>query len=76
MHVPVRQAYTTIKHEGLDTGEEVAHQMAVKSVNDSAGSDSFVPALLGYGALPQLELSSDLPIPCNFKRAAALRKAT
>lgn len=74
--LPVRRAYNIIKNEASDTGVEEALQMAVKSVNDSAGPDVLVPTLLVYGALPRLGLSSDPPKPSTFKRAVAVQKAT
>lgn len=75
-HVPVRRAYNIINAEAPDTDPEQALQMAVKSVNDSAGPDGLVPTLLVYGALPRLGLPSDPPTPSSFKRAVAVRKAT
>lgn len=75
-HVPVRRAYNIIKHETPDTSEEEAHQMAVKSVNDSAGTNCLVPMLLFYSALPRLGLPSAPSMPSTFNRAVSLRNAT
>ena len=49
-------------------------QMAVKTVNDTAGPDGLVPTLLVFGAYPRM-VQSDHPTPTILQRAAAIRKA-
>ena len=54
--------------------KELALQMAVKAVNDTAGFDGLVPTLLVYGAYPRMG-KLDPPAPSVTDRAAAIRKA-
>ena len=54
-HQPLRRAYEIIQDELQDkTSPEIMLQMAVKAVNDSAGSDGIVPTLLIFGAYPRM----------------------
>jgi hypothetical protein len=49
--------------------------MAVKAVNDTAGSDGYMPTLLVFGAYPRI--SADSPFsPTVTQRAEAIRKTT
>jgi hypothetical protein len=47
--------------------------MAVKAVNDTAGSDGLVPTLLVFGAYPRISYNSPFS-PIITKRAKAIRK--
>jgi hypothetical protein len=48
--------------------------MAVKTVNDIAGPDGYMPTLLVFGAYPRI--SANLPLsPTVTQRAEAIRKA-
>ena len=59
--------------ECKDIQKELALQMAVKAVNDTAGPDRLVPTLLVYRAYPRI---SNLDPPAlSMERAAAIRKA-
>ena len=51
-HTPLRRAYEIIRDELKDEriDKEMALQMAVKAVNDSAGPNGIVPTLLVFGA--------------------------
>lgn len=77
-HNPLRRAYEIIKEEiyANDTQDhkDMALQMAVKAVNDTAGYDGIVPTLLVFGAFPRIS-ELDPPAPSIAKRAAALKKA-
>lgn len=72
-HAVLRRAYQIIVDEGI-TQKEIALQMAVKSVNDTAGPNGLVPTLLVFGAYPRMH-SMDPPAPTIIQRAAAIEKA-
>ncbi|OXV05628.1 hypothetical protein Egran_06604 [Elaphomyces granulatus] len=55
-------------------GKELALQMAVKAVNDTAGPDGLVPTLLVFGAYPKMS-QLDPPAPTISQRATAVKKA-
>jgi hypothetical protein len=76
-HAPLRRAYEIIQDELKDEhiNKEMILQMAVKTVNDSAGPDGIVPTLLVFGAYPRLT-EMDPPSPSVTKRAEAIRAAT
>lgn len=76
-HAPLRRAYEIIQDELKDEhiSKEMMLQMAVKTVNDSAGPDGIVPTLLVFGAYPRLT-EMDPPSPSITKRAEAIRAAT
>lgn len=57
----VRRAHQIIKREAPDLDREAMLQITVKAVNDYIGSDSLVPTLLVYGALPRLGFPSEKP---------------
>lgn len=48
--------------------------MALKAVNDNAGSDGPIPTLLVFGAFPKMS-SMGPPAPKIIRRAKALRSA-
>ena len=78
-HTPLRRAYQIIADEVADTGspkigKAVMLQMAVKSVNDTAGPDGLVPTLLVFGTIPRLSMK-DAPSPTIQQRAKAIEKA-
>jgi hypothetical protein len=73
-HPALRRAYQIITDECKDIQKELALQMAVKAVNDTAGPDGLVPTLLVYGAYPRMS-NLDPPAPSITDRAAAIRKA-
>jgi hypothetical protein len=68
------RAYQIITDECKDIHKELALQMAVKAVNDTAGPDGLVPTLLVYGAYPWMS-NLDPPAPSVIDRAAVIRKA-
>jgi transposase InsO family protein len=74
-HGPLRRAYDIIRAEDPTASPEVALQMAVKAVNDTAGPDGLVPTLLVFGAYPRMTDDSP-PSPTIRQRALAIRKAT
>src|SRR6266516_285391 len=75
-HPILRRAYKIITEElqGSGTTKEMALQMAVKAVNDTAGPDGLVPTLLVFGAYPRMS-ELDPPAPSITLRATAIRKA-
>jgi hypothetical protein len=73
-HPALRRAYQIITDECKNIQKELALQMAVKAVNDTAGPDGLVPTLLVYGAYPRMS-KLDPPAPSVTDRAAAIRKA-
>lgn len=75
-HTVLRRAYTIIKQEmaGMKVDKAVMLQMAVKSINDTAGPDGIVPTLLVFGTYPRMT-SDDPPNPSIHKRAYALKLA-
>jgi hypothetical protein len=76
-HIPLRRSYEIIRDElnGEQIDKEIALQMAVKAVNDSAGPDGIVPTLLVFGAYPRMT-DMDPPSPSIVKRAQAIHAAT
>lgn len=75
-HDPLQRTFHIIKAESSDLHDDYALQLAVESINGSAGRDDVVPTLLVYGALPRLGFPSDVPAPTVIQRASAFRKAT
>lgn len=73
-HAPLRRAYNIIRAEDPSTAPEIALQMAVKSLNDTAGPNGLVPTLLVFGAYPRITQDS-APSPATSQRAEAIRKA-
>jgi hypothetical protein len=70
---PIRRIFEIITADlGNDVIPDNALQMAVKAVNDTAGSNGLVPTLLVFGTYPRLSPSSP---PSITARAAAVRKA-
>ena len=70
----LRRAYQIITDEYKDIHKELALQMAVKAVNNTAGPDGLVPILLVYRAYPQIS-NLDPPAPSVIDRAVIIRKA-
>jgi Zn/Cd-binding protein ZinT len=50
-------------------------QIAVKTINDSAGPDGIIPILLVFGAYPRMTNNSVLS-PITTKRAKTIRKTS
>src|SRR5208282_3023008 len=73
-HPALQRAYQIITEECPDIQKELALQMAVKAVNDTAGLNGLVPTLLVYRAYPRIS-TLDPPTPSITERAAAIRKA-
>ena len=73
-HQPLRHAYEIIKSESPDTPKEMALQMAVKAVNDTAGPDGLVPTLLVFGAFPKIS-DTDVISTIISQRAKAIQMA-
>ena len=57
-----------------DIQKELALQIAVKAVNDTAGPDGLVPTLLVYRAYPRIS-NLDPPALSIIEWVAAIRKA-
>src|SRR6266576_7327842 len=57
-----------------DIQKELALQMAIKAVNNTAGPDGLVPTLLVYRAYPRIS-KLDPPAPSITEQTAAIRKA-
>jgi hypothetical protein len=76
-HGFLRRAYKIIYNKLRDTktSTEMSLQMAVKTVNDSAGPDGIIPTLLVFGAYPRITNNSVLSL-ITTKRAEAIRKAS
>src|SRR5579871_1486997 len=72
-HFVLRRAYKIIVEE-TQAEKEVALQMAVKAVNDSAGPNGLIPTLLVFGAFPRMT-EMDPPAPSIAVRAMAIKKA-
>jgi hypothetical protein len=60
--------------ENLDVSKEIALQMTVKAINDTAGPDGLVPTLLVFGAYPRMHVMNP-PAPSITQRAMAIEKA-
>jgi Reverse transcriptase (RNA-dependent DNA polymerase) len=73
-HQPLRRAYEIIKSEAPDTTKDMALQMAVKAVNDTAGPNGLVPTLLVFGAYPKMT-DSDASATTVNQRAKAIQLA-
>lgn len=73
-HGPLRRAYTIIKQEIPDLHKDMALQMSLKAINDTAGPNGLVPTLLVYGAYPRM-VEADQPSPSIATRSAAIKKA-
>lgn len=73
-HAVLRRSYEIVKDEIPDITPEMALQMAVKAINDTAGPDGLVPTLLLFGAYPRMT-EYDPPAPTIAQRAAAVKKA-
>ena len=59
-HVVIRRAFSIITTEIPDIGRDIALQMAVKAVNDTAGPDGLVLTLLVFGAYPRMDVLDPL----------------
>jgi hypothetical protein len=75
-HPLLRRAYKIITEElkGESISKNSILQMAVKSVNDSAGPDGLIPTLLVFGAYPRMT-ELDPPTPSTTQRATAIKRA-
>ncbi|EED20730.1 conserved hypothetical protein [Talaromyces stipitatus ATCC 10500] len=73
-HAVLRRSYEIISEEVPELAPELALQMAVKAVNDTAGPDGYVPTLLVFGAYPRMTEYRP-PAPTVAQRAAAVKKA-
>ena len=76
-HKVIRRAYAIISKElNVETKfeKELALQIAVKAVNDTAGPNGLVPTLLVFGAFPRMTINS-APTPTTAQRAIAIEKA-
>ena len=75
-HVPLKRAYEIIIKElkGLILDKNIFLQMAVKAVNDTAGSNGLVPTLLVFGAYPRIAENDPLS-PNIVERARVIKEA-
>jgi hypothetical protein len=60
--------------ENLDVSKEIALQMIVKAINDTAGSDELMSTLLVFETYPRMH-AMNLPAPSIIQRAIAIEKA-
>jgi hypothetical protein len=76
-HSFLRQAYKIIcdKLRDTKTSTEVSLQIAIKTINDSAGPDGIIPTLLVFGAYPRITNNSALS-PTTTKKTEAIRKTS
>lgn len=76
-HQPLRRAFNVIQEELKDQNLDraIILQMAVKSINDTAGPDGSTPTILVFGTYPKITEAhtSNLSI---IKRANAIQKAS
>ena len=73
-HIPLRRAFVIISREIPSLGRNERLQIAVKTVNNTAGPHGLVPTLLVFGAYPRI-MDSDPPSPDITERAGAIKKA-
>jgi hypothetical protein len=73
-HAVLRRSYEIISEEVPELAPDMALQMAVKAVNDTAGPDGYVSTLLVFGAYPRIAEYSP-PAPTVAQCAAAVKKA-
>lgn len=77
-HIPLRRASETLreklKNENID--REMILQIAVKTVNNSAGPDRIIPMLLVFGVYPRITKIDLLVLPSVVKRAEPIRTTT
>ena len=73
-HLALQRAYKIIIDEYKNIQKELALQMAIKAINDTAGPNKLVPTLLVYGAYPKIN-KLDPPAPSITDQAATIRKA-
>ena len=73
-HAPLRRAYQVIKEDLPAIGRHEALQMAVKSVNDTAGPNGLTPTLLVFGTFPRMD-ERDPPHPSINERSKAIQRA-
>ena len=72
-HVPLRRTYDIISKELPLLGKEERLQIAVKTINDTAGPDGLMPTLLVFDTYPRISKEDYLTIS-NVKRAAIIKK--
>jgi hypothetical protein len=70
----LRQTYKILSSELLSANKKAILQIAVKTVNDSAGPDGIVPTLLVFKAYPCITRDS-LSSPFITEQAEAIHKA-
>jgi hypothetical protein len=73
-HLILRRVYKIITNECSGTTKEMALQIAVKAVNDTAGPNGLVPTLLVFGAYPRIN-ELDPPTPSITDCTVAIHKA-
>ena len=73
-HLALQRAYQIITDECKDIYKELALQMAIKAVNNTAGPNGLIPTLLVYRAYPRIS-NLDPPAPSITDRAAIIQKA-
>lgn len=75
-HGPLRWSFKIIEAESPDLANDEIVQLAVKSINDSAGPGGLGPARPVYTDLFRLGLPTDNPTPNITKCVSAPQKAT
>ena len=75
-HAVLRRAYKVIAADlqGCGLNKEIILQMAVKTINNTAGPNGLVPTLLVFGAYPRMT-EYNAPTPTMTQRAAAIKSA-
>ena len=61
-HSALQRAYQIITDECKDIQKELALQMAIKAINNTAGPNGLIPTLLVYGACSRMS-NLDPPAP-------------
>ena len=73
-HPVLRRAYQIIREESSNSiSKDIALQMAVKAINDTAGPGGLIPTLLVFGAYPRM-VETDTSLSVS-QRAVAIKKA-
>jgi hypothetical protein len=73
-HLALQRAYQIIMDKYKDIWKELALQIAIKAINDTAGPNRLVPTLLVYRVYLRMS-NLDPPALSIMEQAAVIRKA-
>lgn len=73
-HSTLRIAYLIIEQETRHQNKELALEIFIKAINNTAGPDGLIPTLLVSGAYPKMTRLNP-PSPSIFQRSTAIHKA-